>query len=235
MLRLIQLSDTHLSRAKPHFTGNWGPVAAWLEPSARIAGLMSVLGNPVSHLPGHHDVPTPLGHKQHLRRDAECRNSVIRPSWREHRNRLIAGATAINRGGRPPVQRKHKSADFRRTGCGDRIFVCVYAHHVPGRLRLKLVSPPEIGALNAACDRLLIIPAVTSVRPNHLTGSIVVHYDSLVAPPMALCVAILQLGFSPASVGPDDSRTQRVADAALGKLFEYVVESLAMAAIAAAI
>jgi hypothetical protein len=111
---------------------------------------------------------------------------------------------------------------------------------VPGRLRLKLVPPPDDHAvLNALCSELLTIPAVISVRPNFLTGSVVIHYDSLVLLPPALFEAIQRLGFSPAaanaSIVSGGSFTERLADAAVGKLFEYVVESLAWAAIEAAL
>jgi 3',5'-cyclic AMP phosphodiesterase CpdA len=29
-MRIIQISDTHLSRDKPHFADNWPPLAAWI-------------------------------------------------------------------------------------------------------------------------------------------------------------------------------------------------------------
>ena len=29
-MRLIQISDTHLSRSKPHFADNWPPLAEWI-------------------------------------------------------------------------------------------------------------------------------------------------------------------------------------------------------------
>jgi hypothetical protein len=137
------------------------------------------------------------------------------------------------------VPAKQGGDDFRRAGISERCFVCTYAHHVPGRLRLRLApSTDSVGSLNAACDRLLTISAVNSARPNQLTGSIVVHYDSRIMHAVALGAAMQQLGFSPgpplAGDAPGAFLTDRVADAALGKLFEYVVESLALAAIEAA-
>ena len=30
-MRIIQISDTHLSAGKPHFADNWAPLAAWIE------------------------------------------------------------------------------------------------------------------------------------------------------------------------------------------------------------
>ncbi|MFL5268408.1 MAG: metallophosphoesterase family protein [Stellaceae bacterium] len=29
-MRIVQISDTHLSRDKPHFVANWAPLAAWI-------------------------------------------------------------------------------------------------------------------------------------------------------------------------------------------------------------
>ena len=78
MTRILQISDTHLSPAKPHFTGNWAPLAAWIaEQRADLvihtgdvtidgaddetdlrhcAGLMRDLGVRFRALPGNHDV-----------------------------------------------------------------------------------------------------------------------------------------------------------------------------------
>ena len=30
LMRIVQISDTHLSRDKPHFFDNWAPLAAWI-------------------------------------------------------------------------------------------------------------------------------------------------------------------------------------------------------------
>ena len=30
MARVLQISDTHLSRTKPHFTANWAPLRDWI-------------------------------------------------------------------------------------------------------------------------------------------------------------------------------------------------------------
>jgi 3',5'-cyclic AMP phosphodiesterase CpdA len=78
MLRVIQISDTHLSRQKAHFVGNWPPLVAWIaaeRPDLVIhtgdltidgadseddlvycAGLLRHLGLPFRALPGNHDV-----------------------------------------------------------------------------------------------------------------------------------------------------------------------------------
>jgi 3',5'-cyclic AMP phosphodiesterase CpdA len=78
MLRVIQISDTHLSRQKPHFAGNWPPLAAWIaaerpdlvihtgdltvdgadteDDLSHCAALMRDLGVRFRALPGNHDV-----------------------------------------------------------------------------------------------------------------------------------------------------------------------------------
>ena len=78
MLRVIQISDTHLSRQKPHFAGNWPPLAAWIaaerpdlvihsgdlsidgadteDDLAYCAALLRDLGLPFRAVPGNHDV-----------------------------------------------------------------------------------------------------------------------------------------------------------------------------------
>jgi 3',5'-cyclic AMP phosphodiesterase CpdA len=77
-MRIIQISDTHLSRAKPHFADNWPPLAAWIaaqnpdlvihtgdvtvdgadvEDDLRYsAELMRSLGVHFRAVPGNHDV-----------------------------------------------------------------------------------------------------------------------------------------------------------------------------------
>jgi alkaline phosphatase D len=78
MVRVIQISDTHLSPGKQHFVPNWEPVAAWLKAqqpdlvihtgdvtvdaageetdAEHCAALMRSLGVPWLALPGNHDV-----------------------------------------------------------------------------------------------------------------------------------------------------------------------------------
>lgn len=77
-MRIIQISDTHLSRGKPHFADNWPPLAAWVaaeQPDLVIhsgdvtvdgadieddlchaAELMRSLGIRFRAVPGNHDV-----------------------------------------------------------------------------------------------------------------------------------------------------------------------------------
>ena len=85
MLRVIQISDTHLSRQKQHFAGNWPPLAAWISAKrpdlvihtgdltvdgadteddlVHCAGLLGDLGIPFRAVPGNHDVGD-AGHLQ---------------------------------------------------------------------------------------------------------------------------------------------------------------------------
>lgn len=78
MLRVLQISDTHLSPTKQHFACNWEPLRAWLaeqkpdlvihtgdvtvdgadqdEDMGHCAGLLAGLGVPVLSVPGNHDV-----------------------------------------------------------------------------------------------------------------------------------------------------------------------------------
>ncbi|HVF65625.1 MAG TPA: metallophosphoesterase [Casimicrobiaceae bacterium] len=78
MLRVVQISDTHLSPAKTHFAPNWRPVADWIalkrpdlvihtgdvtvdgadheEDMRYCVSLLHELGIPVLAVPGNHDV-----------------------------------------------------------------------------------------------------------------------------------------------------------------------------------
>jgi 3',5'-cyclic AMP phosphodiesterase CpdA len=77
-MRVIQISDTHLSRGKAHFVDNWAPLAQWIaarrpdlvihtgdvtvdgadvdDDLAFSADLLSGLGVPCRAVPGNHDV-----------------------------------------------------------------------------------------------------------------------------------------------------------------------------------
>ena len=99
MVRVVQISDTHLSRMKPHFADNWQPVADWLrqqEPDLVIhtgdvtvdgadqeddmafcGELMRALGVPVLAVPGNHDVGDALDPHQPVDESRIAR-------WRRH-------------------------------------------------------------------------------------------------------------------------------------------------------
>jgi 3',5'-cyclic AMP phosphodiesterase CpdA len=77
-MRIIQISDTHLSRSKPHFADNWPPLAAWIaaqnpdlvihtgdvtvdgtdveDDLREAAELMHSLGVRFRAVPGNHDI-----------------------------------------------------------------------------------------------------------------------------------------------------------------------------------
>jgi len=78
MVRVLQISDTHLSPGKPHFAENWAPLLAWVraqspdlvvhtgdvtvdgadveEDMRYCASLLPQLGARVLCIPGNHDV-----------------------------------------------------------------------------------------------------------------------------------------------------------------------------------
>jgi 3',5'-cyclic AMP phosphodiesterase CpdA len=98
-MRLIQISDTHLSPGKPHFLVNWPPLAAWIAAQrpdlvihtgdvtvdgaevekdlAHAAELMRRLGVPFRAVPGNHDV----GDAGHLDQPV---NDQRLARWRAH-------------------------------------------------------------------------------------------------------------------------------------------------------
>jgi 3',5'-cyclic AMP phosphodiesterase CpdA len=98
-MRVIQISDTHLSPGKPHFSDNWEPLAAWIAGQrpdlvihtgdatvdgagdetdlAHVAGLMDALGVRWRAVPGNHDVGEP-GH------DRQPVNAERLAAWRRH-------------------------------------------------------------------------------------------------------------------------------------------------------
>jgi 3',5'-cyclic AMP phosphodiesterase CpdA len=77
-MKIVQITDTHFSPTKPHFNGNWGPLAAWIEQSgadlvihtgdlsvdgadrdddiAFCMDLMREISAPMLLVPGNHDV-----------------------------------------------------------------------------------------------------------------------------------------------------------------------------------
>jgi 3',5'-cyclic AMP phosphodiesterase CpdA len=98
-MRIIQISDTHLSPGKAHFADNWPPLAAWIgarrpdlvihtgdvtvdgadveEDIRHAAELMSRLGVPFRAVPGNHDV----GDARHPRQPV---NWERLERWRRH-------------------------------------------------------------------------------------------------------------------------------------------------------
>jgi 3',5'-cyclic AMP phosphodiesterase CpdA len=98
-MRIIQISDTHLSPGKAHFADNWVPLAAWIgerspdlvihtgdvtvdgadveEDIRHAAELMSRLGVPFRAVPGNHDVGDAGHPRQPVNRERLER-------WRRH-------------------------------------------------------------------------------------------------------------------------------------------------------
>src|SRR5260221_4247213 len=99
MIRIVQISDTHLSPQKSHFAENWAPLAAWIaaeRPELVIhtgdltidgaddesdlrhcAGLMRDLGVRFRTVPGNHDVGD-AGHRQ------QPVNAARLARWQKH-------------------------------------------------------------------------------------------------------------------------------------------------------
>ena len=98
-MRIVQITDTHLSRRKTHFTDNWAPLARWIDAQcpdlvihtgdvtvdgagiaddlAYSAGLLHELGVRFRAVPGNHDV----GEARHPRQPI---NEERLASWRFH-------------------------------------------------------------------------------------------------------------------------------------------------------
>jgi len=98
-MRIIQISDTHLSPSRPHFADNWPPLARWIarqhpdlvihtgdvtvdgadvsEDLRHTAELMRGLGVRFRAVPGNHDVGDP-GHKHQPVNEARLQR------WRAH-------------------------------------------------------------------------------------------------------------------------------------------------------
>ena len=145
-MRVIQISDTHLSRNKPHFVDNWASLAAWIagqhpdlvihtgdvtvdgagveEDLRHAAGLMRGLGVPFRAVPGNHDVGDPRHRHQPV--DAErlrrWRSHFAADRWAEDvENWRLIGFDAMLLGSGEPEEAAQD--DWLRTlmsGAGDR-------------------------------------------------------------------------------------------------------------------
>jgi hypothetical protein len=114
-------------------------------------------------------------------------------------------------------------------------------HHVGGRVRLKSAGlKHDRTAMEAACSRLAALSGATSVSPNPLIGSIVVNYDEAMASPDSMAEALrgvgvagaepTRSGFSGAEAAPS---SERPASTIVPRVFEFLLERLAVALIAA--
>jgi 3',5'-cyclic AMP phosphodiesterase CpdA len=122
LMRIVQISDTHLSRDKPHFFDNWAPLAAWIadqHPDLVIhtgdvtadgaavevdlsysAQLRDKLGIRWRAVPGNHDVGDTRHARQPVNADGVARGSVIsaqiagsKMSQRVRSARVLSGST----------------------------------------------------------------------------------------------------------------------------------------------
>lgn len=97
-MRIIQITDTHLSPSKPHFNANWSPLAQWVtdqnpdlvihtgdlavdgadieDDLAFSAKLLNEISAPVLSLPGNHDIG-------HMPGSAQPVNATRIDRWRE--------------------------------------------------------------------------------------------------------------------------------------------------------
>lgn len=97
-VRIIQITDTHLSPSKPHFNANWSPLAQWVtdqkpdlvihtgdlavdgadieDDLAFSAKLLNEISAPVLSLPGNHDIG-------HMPGSAQPVNATRIDRWRE--------------------------------------------------------------------------------------------------------------------------------------------------------
>jgi hypothetical protein len=109
----------------------------------------------------------------------------------------------------------------------------LYIHHVPGRLRIRLVSlrgKPEAAA--SACDNAIAIGGVLRATANHVTGSLLIHYDreqlDLAALWRALAARRVVQGPVPRiRGGPAPCRELGIEESAAGRLIELAVQAFA--------
>jgi 3',5'-cyclic AMP phosphodiesterase CpdA len=116
-MRIIQISDTHLSSGKPHFADNWPPLAAWVKARrpdlvihtgdvtvdgagveadlSHSAGLLNGLGVRWRAVPGNHDV----GDARHARQPVTAERLTL---WRRYfgRDRWVEDVGSATRGWR---------------------------------------------------------------------------------------------------------------------------------------
>jgi hypothetical protein len=114
-------------------------------------------------------------------------------------------------------------------------------HHVGGRVRLKSAGlKHDRAAMEAACSRLAALSGATSVSSNPLIGSIVVNYDETVVSPDSMATALRGAGVvgaeptrSGVSGAEPASSSERLASTIMPRVFEFLVQRLAVALIAA--
>jgi copper chaperone CopZ len=116
-------------------------------------------------------------------------------------------------------------------------------HHVGGRVRLKSTGlKHDRAAMEAACSQLAALAGVTSISSNPLIGSIVVNYDEAIASPDSMAEALRGVGVvgaeptrSGVSGAEPASSSERLASTIMPRVFEFLVQRLAFALIAAVV
>jgi copper chaperone CopZ len=123
------------------------------------------------------------------------------------------------------------------------------AHHVPGRIRVKVPALKKNDAAAKEVPHILRgLDGVTAVEASALTGSIVVHYDKDLIDSDAILGALRQQGYLDAmtvsgAAGPDEKAVfpaasgvgEALGKALFGVLVEKAIERSALALVAALI
>jgi hypothetical protein len=116
-------------------------------------------------------------------------------------------------------------------------------HHVGGRVRLKSAGlKRDRAAMEAACSRLAALCGAISVSLNPLIGSVVLNYDQTVASPASMAEALRRIGVigaEPTSSGfsgaEPASSSAPLISTIVPRMFEFLLERLAVAVIAAVV
>jgi Heavy metal associated domain 2 len=123
------------------------------------------------------------------------------------------------------------------------------AHHVPGRIRVKVPTLKKNDAAAKEVRHMLQgLDGVTAVETSALTGSIVVHYGKDLRDSDSILSTLRQQGYldavtAPATGGPDEKAVfpavsavgEAFGKALFGALVEKVIERSALALVAALI
>lgn len=103
-----------------------------------------------------------------------------------------------------------------------------YVHHVPGRLRVRIPALRSNPRYASDIQCLLDIYGVENIKVNHLTGSVVVFFDTALITPQQLLDLLKEKGYYDSSLMVTcDDKIRRASDKAAAKvgraLFGYAV------------
>ena len=103
-----------------------------------------------------------------------------------------------------------------------------YVHHVPGRLRVRIPAIRKNPRNAAEIQDLLDIYGVDNITVNHLTGSVVVTFDTDLLSPEQLLALLKEKGYyDNCRTVTCDQKLQRASDIAAAKfgraMFGYAV------------